>query len=64
MRTCQDGVTIKTMVVEIIMGAYSSLGKNQNWIPEEESHIMKKMMKMSVKEIQRFERYRGQRWIP
>lgn len=63
-RTCQDGVTIKTMVVEIITGAHSSLGKNQNWIPEKESHIVRKVMKMSIKEIQRFERYQGQKWIP
>lgn len=63
-RTCQDGGTIETMVVAIIMGTHSSLRKNQNWIPGGETHIVRKMMKMSIKEIQRFERYQGQKWIP
>lgn len=63
-RTCQDGPTTETMVVEIMMDANSLLRKNQNWTRRGESLNVRKMMKMRIKEIQRFRRYQGQKWIP
>lgn len=48
---CRDRVTIKISVVEIIKAAHSLLRRNPDQTPEENSHVVWKMMKMSIQRI-------------